>query len=48
MWFPILCVAAVLFAVGGLCSVVLKEVPVITGTVALICTLAAFGLAILH
>ncbi|MEU9198864.1 hypothetical protein [Streptomyces sp. NPDC048332] len=48
MWFPIFCVAAACFALAGLCSVAPDEVPVITGSVALICTLAAFGLAILH
>ncbi|MET7787252.1 hypothetical protein ABZS93_11580 [Streptomyces sp900116325] len=38
-------VAAACFALAGLCSVCLREVPRITGTAALICTLAALGLA---
>lgn len=46
--FAVFCVAAALFALAGLCSVALEDVPVITGTAALICTLAALGLAILH
>ncbi|MET7711024.1 hypothetical protein [Streptomyces sp. NPDC005407] len=37
-----------LFALIGLCVVALSDVPRITGTVALVLTLAAFGLAILR
>ncbi|WP_406420019.1 hypothetical protein [Streptomyces sp. NBC_00842] len=37
-----------LLALTGLCAVALSDVPRITGTVALIVTLAALGLAILH
>lgn len=39
--------AAVLVAVFGLCAVALHDVPRITGTVALIVTLAALAVAIL-
>ncbi|MGW1546626.1 hypothetical protein [Streptomyces sp. NPDC002346] len=41
-------VAAACFGLAGLCSVCLREVPRITGTAALICTLAALGVAIVH
>ncbi|MEE1735954.1 hypothetical protein AB0L80_42890 [Streptomyces sp. NPDC052069] len=44
LWF----LAAACFGFAGLCSVCLREVPTITGTVAVIVTLAALGLAILH
>ncbi|MFF3452873.1 hypothetical protein ACFYXH_00845 [Streptomyces sp. NPDC002730] len=37
-----------LLALFGLCAVALHDVPRITGTVALILTLAALGVAILH
>lgn len=37
-----------LVALFGLCAVALHDVPRITGTVALIVTLAALGVAILH
>ncbi|MGW7196007.1 hypothetical protein [Streptomyces chryseus] len=40
--------AAALLALAGLCAVALSDVPPITGTVALILTLAALGVAILH
>lgn len=40
--------SAACFGAAGLCSVCLREVPTITGTVAVIVTLAALGLAILH
>ncbi|WP_172384783.1 hypothetical protein [Streptomyces sp. MNP-20] len=40
--------AAVLVAFFGLCAVALRDVPRITGTVALIVTLAALGVAILR
>ncbi|MFJ3085008.1 hypothetical protein [Streptomyces sp. NPDC086838] len=39
---------ATLLAAGGLCAVALRDVPRITGTVALIVSIAALGLAILH
>ncbi|MFB4424824.1 hypothetical protein C5F59_027560 [Streptomyces sp. QL37] len=38
--------AATCFGFAGLCTVALREVPRITGTAALIVTLAALGLAI--
>lgn len=41
-------VAAACFGLAGLCSVCLREVPRITGTVALVCTLAALYAAIVH
>jgi hypothetical protein len=40
--------AAVLLALFGLCAVALHDVPKISGTVALIVTLAALGVAILR
>jgi hypothetical protein len=43
-FFPV----AALGSAIGLCAVALSDVPRITGTVALIVTLAALGLAILH
>jgi hypothetical protein len=42
--FPV----AAIGAGTGLCVVALSDVPRITRTVTLICTLAALGLAILH
>lgn len=39
---------AACFGFAGLCTVCLREVPLITGTAAVIVTLAALGLAILH
>ncbi|MFF9898484.1 hypothetical protein [Streptomyces longispororuber] len=42
--FPV----AVLVAFYGLCAVALTDVPRITGTVALIVTLAALGVAVLR
>lgn len=44
----LLFLAGACFAAAALCSVALDDVPRITGTVAFIVTLAAFGLAILH
>ncbi|MFE7754303.1 hypothetical protein [Streptomyces sp. NPDC057429] len=46
--FLLFCLAAVCFSLAGLCSVALHEVPRITGTVALIVTLAAIAAAISH
>jgi hypothetical protein len=46
--FGLFCLCAVLVSVYGLCAVALHDVPRITGTVALIVTLAALGVAILH
>jgi hypothetical protein len=40
--------ASTLVALAGLCAVALHDVPRITGTVALILTLAALGVAVLH
>ncbi|MDX2679278.1 hypothetical protein [Streptomyces soliscabiei] len=40
--------ATALLALAGLCAVALRDVPRITGTVALILTLAALGVAVLH
>lgn len=42
------CLAAACFGLAGLCTVALHKVPVITGTAALICTLAALAAAIVH
>ncbi|MGP3752190.1 hypothetical protein [Streptomyces sp. IBSNAI001] len=39
---------AACFGFAGLCTVALRDVPRITGTVAAIVTLAALGLAWLH
>lgn len=39
-------VAAACFGLAGLCTVALRDVPRITGTVALIVTIAALALAI--
>jgi hypothetical protein len=39
---------AALLALFGLCAVALHDVPRISGTVALICTLAALGAAVLR
>ncbi|WP_420034685.1 hypothetical protein ACN2WE_21395 [Streptomyces sp. cg28] len=44
IFYPI----AVLVSVLGLCAVALRDVPRITGTVALTLTLAALGVAILR
>jgi hypothetical protein len=44
-WFFLL---AALGALLGLCALALHDVPPIAGTVALILTLAALGVAILH
>lgn len=41
-------VGSTVLAFAGLCAVALRDVPRITGTVAVIVTLAAFGLAILR
>ena len=41
-------VGSALLALTGLCAVALSDVPRITGTVALIVTLAAFAAAIVH
>ncbi|MET9517019.1 hypothetical protein [Streptomyces sp. NPDC002994] len=41
-------VGSMLLALLGLAAVALSDVPRITGTVALIVTLAALGVAILH
>ncbi|WP_405391077.1 hypothetical protein OG596_26415 [Streptomyces sp. NBC_01102] len=46
--FLLFCLAAVCFSLAGLCTVVLGKVPRITGSAALIVTLAAFGLAIIR
>lgn len=40
--------AAALLALLGLCAVALPDVPKISGTVALVLTLAALGVAVLH
>ncbi|MFB6696359.1 hypothetical protein [Streptomyces rubiginosohelvolus] len=40
--------SAACFAVAALCAVALRDVPRITGTVAAIATIAAFGAAILR
>ena len=40
--------AAACFAVAALCTVALRDIPRITGTVALIVTLAALAAAIPH
>ena len=44
----LLFLAAACFGFAGLCTVCLREVPLITGTVAFIVTLAALALAIAH
>lgn len=46
--FGVLCAVAALLALTGLAYVALDAVPPILGTVALVLTIAAFGLAILH
>ncbi|MBK3547860.1 hypothetical protein [Streptomyces sp. MBT60] len=40
--------SAACFAVAALCAVALRDVPRIAGSVALIVSIAALGLAILH
>lgn len=45
---PALFIVAVLVAFFGLCAVALHDVPRIAGTVALITTLAALGMATLR
>jgi hypothetical protein len=47
-WLGLLFALAALTALLGLCALALTDVPRITGTVALIITLAALGLATLH
>lgn len=44
--FLAFCLAAVCFSLAGLCSLALDKVPVITGSVAFIVTLAAIAAAI--
>lgn len=39
---------AALLALLGLCAIALPDVPKISGTVALVLTLAALGVAVLH
>lgn len=46
--FGVLCAACVILALAGLALVAISDVPPITGTIALILTLAALGVAILH
>ncbi|WP_405794091.1 hypothetical protein [Streptomyces sp. NBC_01506] len=46
--FGLLCALAAGFALLGLAYVAAPDIPAITGTVALIITIAALGLAILH
>lgn len=41
-------VSCALLALVGLCALALRDVPRISGTVALIMTIAALGVAILH
>ncbi|MGW6598485.1 hypothetical protein [Streptomyces sp. NPDC055036] len=46
--FAVFFAGSVVFALFGLCAVALHDVPRITGTVALIVTIAALGVAILR
>lgn len=48
MIVPACFAAAALLALFGLCAVALHDVPKISGTVALIVTLAALGVAVLR
>lgn len=48
MIVPACFAAAALLALFGLCAIALHDVPRISGTVALIVTLAALGVAILR
>ncbi|MFF5984400.1 hypothetical protein ACFY78_36715 [Streptomyces olindensis] len=48
MLFGVCCAACVLLALAGLALVAPRDVPEITGTCALILTLAALGVAVLR